>query len=159
MDVAVIVAGWCSVLVFFVGDSAMLFLMPSVAAVLGCSGHSSGWMAGQQQSCRRRVSTSIYACRRHRYRSLRALLQQCVRRHSRPKPLAAASVLLAASPQKYSFTRQARVTSLVDRFVDSFRPAGYHLALAYDDALRSRLCGFRLSHHVMSRVLSHYIDL
>ena len=69
------------------------------------------------------------------------------------------SVLRTASAQKCSFTRQARVTSLVDRFVDSFRPAGYHLALAYDDALRSRLCGFRLSHHVMSRVLSHYIDL
>ena len=70
-----------------------------------------------------------------------------------------ASVLHAASPRSCSFTRQARVTSLVDRFVDSFRPAGYQLALAYDDALRSRLCGFRLSHHVMSRVLSHYIDL
>ena len=40
------------------------------------------------------------------------------------------SVLRTASAQKCSFTRQARVTSLGDRCVDSFLPAGYHLALA-----------------------------
>ena len=46
-----------------------------------------------------------------------------------------ASVLLAASPRSCCFTRQARVTSLGDRCVDSFLPAGYHLALAPSEGL------------------------